>query len=196
MFTKMNRSDDGLFFYAKITTIEQARINKIISSRFTGSCGKRPEPQDFRPLEKAGMGKKKGFDFIEDLHERANHNINPYYWFNRVTPFTLAQWRTNKYFAPIFFFVYSAGGTLWLNSLNQAALAENKTFWEFIFDFGDSFTSTRFVGILLFSIYWVITAIATTQVIVQRIQASPSTSQPERRKEKKKKYPKRPKNWE
>ncbi|MGB8980524.1 MAG: hypothetical protein WCC12_01495 [Anaerolineales bacterium] len=142
------------------------------------------------------MGKKKGFDIIEDAHERANHNINPYYWFNRVTPFTMAQWRTNKYLAPIFFVIYTTVVILWLTSLHQNAVQENKTFWQFIFDFSSSFTTARFVSLLLFSVYWIITTIATVQVVVERTFASPPTSPPERKKEKKKKYPNRPKNWE
>jgi hypothetical protein len=108
----------------------------------------------------------------------------------------MAQWRANKYFAPMFFVVYSTIGVLWLNSLYQDALAANKTFWSFLFDFSDSFTAARFVGVLLFSVYWVIMTIATVQIVVQRMYSSPPTPQPERKKEKKKKYPKRPKNWE
>ena len=71
------------------------------------------------------MGKKKQVDFIDDLHERANHNINPYYWFNRVTPFTLAQWKANKYFVPLFFVIYTSVGILFLLSMNESAMAEN-----------------------------------------------------------------------
>jgi hypothetical protein len=107
----------------------------------------------------------------------------------------MAEWKANKYFAPIFFVGYTIAGMLWLNSLNQTVLAADKTFWSFLFDFRDSSTTTRFVGILLFFAYWVILAIATVQVIVQRTYASPTTSQPERRKERKKKHPKRSKNY-
>ena len=141
------------------------------------------------------MGKKKQVDFIDDLHERANHNINPYYWFNRVTPFTLAQWKANKYFVPLFFVIYTSVGILFLLSLNEAAMAENKTFWAFLLDFRTSFTTARFFGLLLFSVYWVIAGTATVQSVIQRMYAQQSESQPERKTEKKKKYPKRPKNW-
>lgn len=141
------------------------------------------------------MGKNKGFDVIEDAHERANHNFHSAYWFNRVTSFTLAEWKANKYFAPMFFIIYTTVGVLWLNSFNQTALAANKTFWSLLFDFSDSSTTARLTGILLFSVFWVITAIATFQAVMQRIYASPPAPQPERRKEKKKKYPKRPKNY-
>lgn len=140
------------------------------------------------------MGKNNRFDIISDAHERADHNINPYYWFNRVTSFTMAQWRTNKYFSPIFFIIYSAVGVLWFNSLHQAAMQTNNTFWSFVFNFSDSFTSERFVGILLFSVYWVISGIGTVQSIIQRIYTPHLAFQPERKKEKKK-YPKRPKNY-
>jgi len=37
------------------------------------------------------MGKKKGFDVIAEAHERANNNINPYYWFNKITYFQLTS---------------------------------------------------------------------------------------------------------
>lgn len=142
------------------------------------------------------MGKKKGFDVIADAHERANHNFHSVYWFNRVTSFTLAEWKANKYFAPLFFVIYTTVGLLWLNSLHQTAFAADKTFWSFLFDFSDSSTIALFTGVLLFSVYWVILMVATVQVVVQRIFSSPPVSQPERKREKKKKYPKRPKNWE
>ena len=141
------------------------------------------------------MSKNKNIDFITDLHERANHNINPHYWFNRITPFTIAQWKTNKYFAPLFFVMYTSLGALWLYAVNQAALVDNKTFWSYLFDFSNSSTTARFTGIFIFSVIWVITGIGTVQSILQRVYARPSTPQPERRKEKKKKYPKRPKNY-
>lgn len=138
------------------------------------------------------MGKNRNIDFIADMQERANHNINPHYWFNRVTPFTMAQWRANAYFAPMFFVIYSAVGLLWLIALNAKAIQENKTFWQFIFDLSDSFTSARLIGLLLFFVYWVLTAITTVQAVIYRVRAA---SEPGRKKEKKKKYPKRPKNY-
>ena len=141
------------------------------------------------------MGKKNNIDFVSDLHERANHNINPHYWLNRVTPFTMAQWRTNKYFAPLFFVMYSAIGALWLGSINQQAMEAHKSFWSFILDFSDSNTSARFVGLFLFSIYWVIAGLGTSQSIIQRIYFPQSAPMPEHKKERKKKYPKRPKNY-
>lgn len=41
------------------------------------------------------MTKEKDSDFIEEVHERSEHNINPYYWFNRVNSFSLAGLRAS-----------------------------------------------------------------------------------------------------
>ena len=58
------------------------------------------------------MGKHEGFDVIAEAHERAEHNINPYYWMNRVTNFTLAQWMAEKkiaiIFAPLYLILFVA----------------------------------------------------------------------------------------
>ena len=141
------------------------------------------------------MGKKNNIDFISDLQERSNHNVNHYFWINRVTPFTIAQWKTNKYFAPLTFIMYSVIGLGWVQSLNQSALEENKTFWSVIFDFHDATTSARFASVLLIFLLWAILGIGTVQTILQRIYAPPITAQHKPKKEKKKKYPKRPKNY-
>lgn len=47
------------------------------------------------------MGKNKGFDIIEEAHERANHNINPYYWFNHINNFRLAEMVTSLAFSVV-----------------------------------------------------------------------------------------------
>ena len=141
------------------------------------------------------MGKNKRTDIIEEAHERADHNFHSTYWFNRVTSFAVAQWNVNKILFPIVFVAFTLLGLFGIFSLNQIALEQNKTFWSYLFDFSDSSTTARFTGILIFSAIWIITGIGTVQSILQRIYAPPPISQPERRKEKKKKYPKRPKNY-
>ena len=141
------------------------------------------------------MGKNKGIDIIEEAHERADHNFHSTYWFNRVTSFAVAQWNVNKILFPILFVAFTLLGLLGIFSLNQIALEQNKTFWSYLFDFSDSATTSRFTGILIFSAIWAITGIGTVQSILQRIYAPAPAFQPERRKEKKKKYPKRPKNY-
>ena len=53
------------------------------------------------------MAKGKGSDFFEEAHEHAEHNINPYYWFNRVDRFQYAKWLSNLAFSPIEALVFS-----------------------------------------------------------------------------------------
>lgn len=140
------------------------------------------------------MGKKHGFDVIAEAHERANNNINPYYWFNRVTSYQVAGGRIYKMLAPMFFGLFTLIGNLIFNNINKLAVEQNKTFWSILVDFSDSATSARFVGLLLFSFYWVIFGIGTIQNVLQLIFA-PSLPEPEVKEEKKKKQPKRPKNY-
>ena len=133
-------------------------------------------------------------DFITDMQERADHNINPHYWFNRVTPFTIAQWKTDKWFNPLFFVIYSAMGGLLLLATNDQAVQEKRTFWAVMFDFSNSFTIARCTGLLFFLFLWVILAISTSQSVLQVIYAA-RLPKPKRKRERKKKYPKRPKNY-
>ena len=141
------------------------------------------------------MGKKnKGFDVIAEAHERANNNINPYYWMHRVTSFTVAGWRINKMLSPIFFVLYSVVGYLALNNFSKTATEQNQTFFSALFDFTDSATTARFVAFLFLSFYWVVLGIGTIQNVLQFIFAPPMP-EPEVKKEKKKKQPNRPKNY-
>lgn len=133
-------------------------------------------------------------DFITDLQERADHNINPYYWFNRVTPFTLAQWKTEKWFTPLFFVLYSAMGGLLLRAVYDQAVREQRVFWAVLFDFSDSFTTARCVGMLFFSFLWLMMGISTGQSALRGIYAA-MLPKPKRNRERKKKHPKRPKNY-
>ena len=137
-----------------------------------------------------------GFDIIKDAHERANHNFHSSYWFNRLTSFTVAQWNVNKALFPILFVAFTLLGLLGIFSLNQIAFEQSKTFWSYLFDFRDSSTTARFTGILMFTVLWTISGIGTVQSVLQRIH-SPITParRLERKREKKKKYPKRPKNY-
>jgi hypothetical protein len=138
--------------------------------------------------------KNKGFDVIAEAHERANHNINPYYWINRITSYQVAQWRIWKMLSPIFFVFYTLLGYLMLSNFNKIAIEQNQTFFSALFDFTDSATTARFVAFLFFSFYWLVLGIGTIQNILQFIFAPPPPEQ-EVRKEKKKKQPKRPKNY-
>lgn len=141
------------------------------------------------------MGKKdRGFDVIAEAHERANNNINPYYWFNRVTSFQVAEWRINKMLSPIVFVLYSAIGYLALNNFIKMATEQNQTFFSALFDFTDSSTTARFVAFLFLFFYWIVSGVGAIQNVLQFIFALPM-SEPEVKKEKKKKQPNRPKNY-
>ena len=141
------------------------------------------------------MGKKnKGFDVIAEAHERANNNINPYYWMNRVTLYKLAQWRVDKMLSPVFFVLYSITGYVVLSVYSEIATKQDQSLLSFLFDFTDSATTARFVFILFLCFLWVVSGVATIQNILYRIFAPP-LPESEVKKEKKKKYPKRPKNY-
>lgn len=133
-------------------------------------------------------------DFITDLQERADHNINPYYWFNRVTPFTIARWNADKWFNPLFFVMYSLMGGLILLSLYNQARQAHQTFGLYVFDFSNAFTTARCTGLLLFSFLWIVFAISTGQSVPQVILTA-MLPKPKRRRERKKRYPRRPKNY-
>lgn len=141
------------------------------------------------------MGKKnKGFDVIAEAHERANNNINPYYWMNRVTLHKLAQWRVNKMLAPVFFVLLSIVGYVVLSIFSEIAAKQDQSLLSFIFDFTDSATTYRFVSILFVCFYWAVSGVATIQNVLHRI-FSPPPPKLEVKKNKKKKHPKRPKNY-
>ena len=84
---------------------------------------------------------------------------------------------------------------LWVMAINEAATEAGISFWLYLFDLSDGTKAARLAGTLLLLIYWVITGLATFQSITQRIYSPTISAQPERKKEKKKKYPKRPKNY-
>jgi len=140
------------------------------------------------------MGKNKGFDAVAEAHERANHNFNPYYWFNRVSSYQMADWRITRMLSPIFFVLYSWIGYLAFNKIEPLAMEQNKSFIAYLLDFSDSFTSARAVGMFMFLFFWIVLGIGTVQNVLRVIYAPP-ISKPILRKEKKKRHPKRPKNY-
>ncbi|HCK67624.1 MAG TPA: hypothetical protein DHW49_15290 [Anaerolineae bacterium] len=81
-----------------------------------------------------------------------------------------------------------------LSSLSEFAGEHNRTFLSVLFDFSDSRTTARFVAFLFFSFFWIVTGIGTIQNIIVWL-FMPPIPKPEIKKEKKKKYPKRPKNY-
>lgn len=104
------------------------------------------------------MGKKnKGFDVIAEAHERANNNINPYYWMNRVTLYKLAQWRVDKMLSPVFFVLYSITGYVVLSVYSEIATKQDQSLLAFCLILQTplqlpdlfSFSSCAFYGLFL-----------------------------------------------
>lgn len=141
------------------------------------------------------MSKNKGFDIIEEAHERANHNYHATYWFNRVTTFTIAQWKAGKYFSPLVFIIITSFGLSRLDALNQTALLENKSLWSLLFDFNNLEKNASLPNTFLLFLIWIVSGIGTVQNIGQGVYSTASKSTPKRKNEKKKKHPKRPKNY-
>src|SRR5688572_26016217 len=134
------------------------------------------------------MGKKKGFDVIAEAHERANNNINPYYWFNRITHFQLTSWKIQtRIFSPIMFVMSSIAGYIILTTLSDSAIKQGRTFLSVLFDFSDSATTAFFVTSLFLFFFWIVAGIGTIQTILFWLFAPP-IPKPEIKREKKKKH--------
>ena len=121
------------------------------------------------------MGKRDRTDLISDAHERANNNINPYHWFNRVTPFTMARMKASLAFSWI---------DLILMSLFMIALY---TQWERL-----TSSITGYFGIALIAALWVLSFLRFMRWLAYKMVNTPIIHRP---KERKKRHPKRPKNY-
>lgn len=124
------------------------------------------------------MAKKAGFDPIADAHELSEHNINPYYWVNRVNSYTFARWMSQKKFAIIFAPIYVLMLILMIQNL-QSAL-----------DDGNGLSQIAFL--LLFGFITIAYVIMASQsLFARRQEPNPSEVRPKR----KKKLPKRRKDY-
>lgn len=142
------------------------------------------------------MAKNKGFDIVAEAQERAEHNMNPYYWFNRATSYTVAQWKVDKLFTPLLFLMYSLIGIVLLTYFNASANEQNKTLFSLLFDFSDSSASANSAKMIIFFMLWIILGISSVQVLIRWIYLRRQPKiEPNPKKEKKRKHPKRPKNW-
>ncbi len=83
-----------------------------------------------------------------------------------------------------------------LTSFNARAEEQNKTLLSLLFNVSDSATSTSSAGMIIFFIMGAIAAIGSVQVLMQWVyDLRHPQIKPKPRKEKKRKHPKRPKNW-
>lgn len=123
------------------------------------------------------MAKGKSSDFVEEAHEHAEHNINPYYWFNRVDRFQYAKWLSALAFSPIETLVLTIALVFTL-----VVIIIDKSLILFIFLF-----------IPLF-IFWFLSLIGTIKFFEMRRQLK-NTQSFTKPKERKKKLPKRRKDY-
>ena len=138
------------------------------------------------------MAKGKGFDVISEAHERAQHNINPHYWVNRVTHFTYASWMAEKKLSLMILPFLIITWIIVISNLTGGESNDNN-FWKTLFDFSDAASTNRFVLFLFLVFYTIITLIASFQVVFSRFQKS--MEQTERKEKRKKKHPKRRKDY-
>ena len=120
------------------------------------------------------MGKKNGFDLISDAHNRADHNINPYYGYNKIDSFTLAHWRASLIVSIIEFVIITVAIFL--------VVAAN---------ISDPSLELTPVYVIL-GIFWVLLFFRSRKGLALRKSIPASAIKP---KEKKKQLPKRPKNY-
>ncbi len=142
------------------------------------------------------MGRKKGYNIIDEAHERANNNFNPYYWFNRVTPYTIARMKAEKkVFSFPYFLIFSVVLLLEIYNINTEAAESGISFFAYIFDFSDPtiFGQTLYLGLLFF--IWTALLVASIQNLITRITAPTPKPTPKSKKEKKKKHPKHRKDY-
>jgi len=122
------------------------------------------------------MAKGKGSDFVEEAHEHAEHNINPYYWFNRVDRFQYAKWLSDLAFSPIEALVFSIALVFTL-----VVIIIDKSWGLFVFLF------------IPLAIFWFLSLIRAIKFFEMRRQSK--NTQPTKPKERKKKLPKRRKDY-
>jgi len=137
------------------------------------------------------MAKGKGFDVIEDAHELAQHNFHSSYWINRVTSYTYATWMAEKKLSLIILpFLIITWILVVLSLISQTS--NEASFWEILFDFRDSASTSRFVSFLFLIFYTIITLVASLQTLFMK---RPALNEQIVKKEPKKKYPKRRKDY-
>ncbi len=124
------------------------------------------------------MGKGKGFDVVADAHELSQHNINPHYWINKVTSYTYARWMAEKKIAILFapFLLVTLALIVW-----QLLTSRTPADWLYIIP-----------GLLVIAFVTFAYVVMALQWFTARQRESPEPNRPQ---EKRKKQPKRPKDY-
>ena len=139
------------------------------------------------------MAKGKGFDPVADAQELSEHNLNPYYWVNKVTSYTYAQWMAERKIAVIALPMYLVSWAAMIWILTNAATTKQSSIWKIIFDFSSSQSLAFLISLLFMFFYTVVIFIMIIQLIfAPRVKPTvPSEHKPE----KKKKLPKHRKDY-
>ena len=138
------------------------------------------------------MAKGKGFDPIADAHELAEHNINPYYWVNKVTSYTYARWMAEKKMAVILLPLYVIAWVAVIHSFREAAASKDISIWSLILDFTNGYTLYSLVQLLFLALYTGIVVIMVLQMLLSPPQKPAPTDV---HSQKKRKLPKRRKDY-
>ena len=135
---------------------------------------------------------KKGFDPIADAHELAEHNMNSYYWVNKVNSYTYARWMTGKKLAPLLLPFYLIFWVPLYLAITHAAGARGVGVWDFLLNINDIQALSYLAFSLILGFVTVVTLIMVVQLILVP-RPKPNESIPKR--EKKKKMPRHRKDY-
>ncbi len=127
----------------------------------------------------AKKDKQRGFDVVAEAQERAEHNINPYYWMNRITSRRLAEWAVQKNLAIIFAPFYVVILVLLVENIGR--------------DFNGSSAPAAIAALLMFGLITIIEIIMAVQWWRSRGESQPQAEIPT--PPKKKHQPKRRKDY-
>ena len=120
------------------------------------------------------MAKRDRNDLLQDAHERATNNINPYHWFNKIDSVQLTGWRASL-----------ATGVI------DLVLASIALVFVAAAHFSEP-TGVSFVLSIVLLAFWLISLWRTMRWRALRKSQLEVNYKP---KEKKKRHPKRPKNY-
>ena len=137
------------------------------------------------------MAKGKGFDPVADAQELSEHNINPYYWVNKVTSYTYARWMAERKLAVIYlpFYIFSLVAIIY--GIKISADNTGESIWQLLFK---DWSSIYGLILILFLAFFTLIALIMVMQLIFSPQ-SKSIAREEHKPEKKKKLPKHRKDY-
>lgn len=119
------------------------------------------------------MGRRNRLDFFRDRNEHVEHNFHDAYWFNKIDSYILAKWRANLAVSVIESIIF----TIALVLVIMFSIADGKA---------------QTVLLVILGVGWIITTLRAMRWFALKKAQKPVIQRP---KERKKKLPKRPKNY-